>query len=140
MRKMSIVPFSQLDPISQVPSIFTSLFGDLEHQLSQDLYRPSENITKEEDGYRVDLAVPGYDRDDIDIAVKDNTLTVEAKILDDSQNNYKKAFNVTSFKRQWTLPRTSDVDEIDATYKNGILSITIPSTKESCRKVKIELK
>ena len=140
MRNMSIVPFSQLDPISQVPSIFTSLFGDLERQLSQDLHRPNTNVTKEEEGYRVDLAIPGYDRDDIDIAVKDNTLTVEAKILDASQNNYKEVFNVTSFKRQWTLPRTSDVDGIDATYKNGILSIEIPSTKESCRKVKIELK
>ena len=139
MRTMSIVPFSQLDPVSQVPSIFTSLFGDLERQLSQDLYRPNANVTKEEEGYRIDLAIPGYDRDDIDITVKDDVLAVEANISNDSQSNYKKEFSVTSFKRQWTLPKSTDIEGIDASYKNGILSLSIPSMKESCRKVKIEL-
>ncbi len=140
MRTMSIVPFSQLDPISRVPSVFTSLFGDLEHQLSQDFHRPNANITKEESGYRIDLAVPGYDRDDIDITVKDDVLTVEANIESDSQNNYKREFTVDSFRRQWTLPKSTDIEEIDASYKNGVLSVSIPSMKESRRKVKIELK
>ena len=140
MRTMSIVPFSQFDPITQVPSIFTSLFGDLEHQLSLDTRRPNANIKKEENGYRIDLAVPGYDRDDISITVENDVLTVEASITDDSQNNYKKEFSVASFKRQWTLPKTTNIEEIDASYKNGILSVSIPSMKENHRKVQIELK
>ena len=137
MRTMSIVPFSQLSPVSQVPSIFTSLFGDLERPYQQDARRPNANITKEESGYRIDLAVPGYDRDDIEVTVKDDTLTVEANITNESQSNYYNEFSVTSFKRQWTLPKTSSAEEIDASYKNGVLSVSIPSAKENHRKISI---
>lgn len=135
MRTTSIVPFSQFSSVSQVPSIFASLFEDLEY--SRQNYRPDANVTKEENGFRIDLAVPGYDRDDIDITVKDETLTVEANIEDDSQSNYKKEFTVNSFKRSWTLPGNTDIDGIDAAYKNGVLSLNIPSMKESHRKIKI---
>ena len=135
MRNMSIVPLSQFSPVSQVPSIFASLFNDLEH--SRQNYRPNANVTKEDNGFRIDLAVPGYDRDDIDITVKDETLTVEAKIEDGSQSNYRKEFTVDSFRRSWTLPGNTDIDGIDAAYKNGVLSLSIPSMKESHRKIKI---
>ena len=142
MRTMSIVPFSQLDSdITKMPSIFTSLFGDFYDQegiSSRTRHtRPDANVTKEEEGYRIDLAVPGYDRDDISVSIKDGTLTIEAEVTNESSNNYHKEFTVGSFCRQWTLPKNLDAEGIEANYKNGVLTLTIPTAEEDHRTINI---
>ncbi len=138
MSTFSIVPFSQPLMSSQVPSIFTSLFDDFNRDLlGSQSYGPSANITKGDEGYRIDLAVPGYDRSDIDVGVKNGTLTVESTVSFDSQNNYNKEFTVGPFKKQWSLPKNTNEKGISATYKNGVLSLEIPSSKENQRKIKI---
>lgn len=138
MSTLLTVPFSQFGRSSRVPSIFTSLFDDFDPIYSRSTTaRPSANITKKEDGYLIDLAVPGYERDDISVSVKDGTLTIEAEVTNDSQANYSKEFSVTSFKRSWSLPKNSDEEGIEANYKNGVLKLTIPSSKENHRKIDI---
>ena len=85
MSTLLTVPFSPFGRSSRVPSIFTSLFDDFDPIYSRSTTaRPSANITKEENGYLIDLAVPGYERDDINVSVKDGTLTIEAEVKDDS--------------------------------------------------------
>jgi len=137
MSTLSIVPFSQFSR-SRVPSIFTSLFDDfdLEHSRTSPT-GPSANITKADDGYHIDLAVPGYDQNDINVSIKDGTLTIEAEVTEDSSVNYSREFDVASFKRQWTLPKSTDEEGIEANYKNGILKLSIPSSKENHRKINI---
>jgi len=83
------------------------------------------------------LAVPGYERNDISVSVKDGTLTIEAEVKDDSEANYQKEFTVSSFKRQWALPQNTNEEGIEANYKNGVLKLTIPSSKENHRKIDI---
>jgi HSP20 family protein len=138
MSTLLTVPFSQFGRSSRVPSIFTSLFDDFDPIYSRSTTaRPSANITKEENGYLIDLAVPGYERDDINVSVKDGTLTIEAEVKDDSGANYQREFTVSSFKRQWTLPQNTNEEGIEANYKNGVLKLTIPSSKENHRKIDI---
>lgn len=138
MSTLLTVPFSQFGRSSRVPSIFTSLFDDIDPMFTRSATTgPSANVTKEEKGYRIDLAVPGYDKDDISVSVKDGTLTVEAEVAVDSQANYSREFSVSSFKRSWTLPKNSDEEGIKANHKNGVLELTIPSSKENHRKIDI---
>ena len=139
MSTLSIVPFSQFSRSSRVPSIFASLFDDIDPAYARSLSTtgPSANVIKEEEGYRIDLAVPGYNRNDINVSVKDGTLTVEAEVTNDSQANYSREFSVSSFKRSWSLPKNSNEEGIEANYKNGVLELTIPSSKENHRKIDI---
>lgn len=139
MSTLSIVPFSQFGRSSRVPSIFASLFDDIDPTYSRSLSTtgPSANVIKEEKGYRIDVAVPGYNRDDINVSVKDGTLTVEAEVTSDSQANYSREFSVSSFKRSWSLPKNSNEEGIEANYKNGVLELTIPSSRENHRKIDI---
>lgn len=137
MSTFSIVPF-QSGYSSRVPSIFTSLFDDFDSSPRRSIsYMPNANVIKEEDGHRIDIAIPGYDRNDVDVSVKGGTLTVQSETKDDSSNNYSHEFSVKAFKRQWTLPKNTNVEGIEATYKNGVLSLSIPTTEESHRKIKI---
>ena len=137
MSTLQIVPFSQFSR-SRVPSIFTSLFDDFDLGHSRSLSTgPSANISKEENGYHIDLAVPGYNRDDIGVSIKDGTLTIEAEVAEDSSANYSREFSVKSFKRQWSLPSKIDEEGIKANYKNGVLKLIIPSSKENQRKIDI---
>jgi HSP20 family protein len=141
MSTLSVIPFSHFNRSSRVPSIFASLFDDTSvFDTNPAFSGPSVNINKEENDYHIDLAIPGYDYDDVSVSIKDGTLTVEAEVKDDSLANYSREFNVSSFKRQWTLPNATDEDGIKANYKNGILKLVIPSSKENHRKIDIGIK
>jgi HSP20 family protein len=64
-------------------------------------------------------------------------MTVEAEVQDDSSTNYSREFTVSSFKRQWTLPQNTNEEGIEANYKNGVLELSIPSSKENRRNISI---
>lgn len=90
---------------------------------------PRANILKTEHGYSVELAAPGFSRDEFQLSVDNNTLTVSVNTEDG--NDYEK--NVTSreykfqsFSRSWSLPEMTNVESIGARYEAGILYIDVP--------------
>ena len=90
---------------------------------------PRANILKTEHGYSVELAAPGFSRDEFQLSVDNNTLTVSVNTEDG--NDYEK--NVTSreykfqsFSRSWSLPEMTNVETIGARYDAGILYIDVP--------------
>ena len=87
---------------------------------------PRANVFQTDDGFRLDLAAPGFSRSDFDINVKDNVLTISSKEVDevqDANENYSsREFTQSSFSRSWTLPESANADVITARYESGILS------------------
>ena len=66
MSTLSVIPFSHFNRSSRVPSIFASLFDDTSvFDTNPAFSGPSVNINKEENDYHIDLAIPGYDYDDV---------------------------------------------------------------------------
>ena len=90
------------------------------------------NVTTNDNGYRVDIAIPGLSKDDIVIDITDDNMTVsyEAKENDTAVDNLGNSFaSYRSFSRSWSLPQNTNAKNISAEYNQGILSITVPKVK-----------
>lgn len=108
----------------------TSNFSDTNTTL------PAVNIKENENDFIVDVAVPGMDKKDFKIDLDNDILTISSEKTtnnDSSDENYtRKEYSYMSFKRNFTLPKgVVDSDNINASYKNGELKITIPKLEEA---------
>ena len=89
------------------------------------------------DHYQVSLAAPGMKKNDFNIDVEGNVLTISAEKEEKKEENderySRKEFNYTSFSRSFTLPDGINKDKIDASYENGLLRLHLPKTEEAKR-------
>lgn len=96
---------------------------------------PLVNIKETEDSYIIELAAPGLKKENFDLDLDNNILTISSKTEEQevtkNENYTKKEFNYSSFKRAFTLPETADIEKIAAKYESGILEITISKKEEA---------
>lgn len=101
---------------------------------------PAVNIRETDDHYAIELAVPGLNKEDFNVELDDNLLTIsfEKKAEKEETGKFtRREFHYTSFKRSFTLPEgTVDSDKIDAAYENGILKLALPKKEEVKAKAK----
>ena len=95
---------------------------------------PSANIKEKEDQFEVELAIPGFDKDDVNIELNDNVLTVSSEKSDQSEEKdahySRREFQYSAFTRSFRLPDNVNEDDIKAKFNNGVLSVAIPKMKE----------
>lgn len=97
------------------------------------------NIVEFENRFVISLAIPGFDKSDVEINMDKNTLTVQGKKETNTDAKYlRREFLPTEFKRSFTLPEEVNHDTIDATYVQGILSIVVSKGEKALPK-KIEI-
>lgn len=103
--------------------------------------KPATNIIENENSFELSLAVPGVEKKDIKIDLEDNLLTISSEKEEEKENvNFsRKEFGYHSFSRSFTLPKTVEVENIKADYKNGLLNITIPKIEEAKLKKAIKI-
>ncbi len=116
------------------PTLFDSVFG--KNTLDQffvpdhSANKPAVNVIESENGYRIELAVPGLKKEDFKIAVDGDKLTISAEKKNESEEKgekySRKEFGYQSFQRAFTLPETADAEKISAAYEAGILNISVP--------------
>lgn len=98
---------------------------------------PAVNIKETEEGYAIEMAAPGMNKDDFKVDLDHNLLTISAETKSeesdkDAEGKYtRREFNYRSFKRTFTLPETADGEKIHAAYKEGVLAIDIPKKEEA---------
>ena len=99
---------------------------------------PRANVSKNDEGYTIELAVPGMSRDDFNISVENNTITVSSAVENsqsDVEDTYtSKEFAYSSFTRSWTLPKGANSGAIGARYNAGILAVHVPVNIEASRR------
>ena len=105
---------------------------------------PKVNVIESKDDFRLDLAVPGLDRSDITINVEKGVLQISAKKEFETQENEtvrRREFGSYTFSRSFKLNDKIDAEAIAATFKNGVLSVTLPKKEEAKEKAprKIEI-
>jgi len=102
---------------------------------------PAVNIREDEKAFYLELAVPGMDKKDLHIEVKDDILTISSEHKEEKQQDqdgYKrKEFSYSSFCRSFYLPEDVNGENIGASYKDGILNVEIPKLDENKKKEKI---
>jgi HSP20 family protein len=98
---------------------------------------PAVNISETNDQYTVSLAAPGMKKEDFDINLEGNVLTIrcekESKTEEKESKYTRKEYNYSSFSRSFTLPEEVTKERIQATYADGLLNVMLPKKEESKR-------
>lgn len=95
------------------------------------------NVRESEQQYQVDVIAPGCRKDDFNVMVNDNMLTVsferkqENEETDETKGWVRNEFIQQSFTRSFALDETVDVDKISGDYSDGILRITLPKNEKA---------
>ncbi len=105
---------------------------------------PAANIEEKDTEYVIELAAPGMEKSDFQIDIENDQLIVSSEKENETEgreNGYtRKEFSYSSFSRSFALPENVNEEKIKASYKEGILSLVLPKTKESpsvSKKIKI---
>jgi len=122
------------------PSIFDEFFNDsylprfFEFNAgSKDSYSPAVNVEETDKEYRIEVAAPGLEKEDMHVSVDDGVLTIKAEKKvehEDRKDNYiRREFGYNSFSRSFTLPEEVNAEKISAKHKNGVLHIALPKAE-----------
>lgn len=111
-----------------------------EHQHST----PAVNIQETNTHFLVEVAAPGFNKNDFKVEVDNNQLIISSKrenANDESGVHFtKREFSYSSFKRTFTLPESVKGDKITAKYEDGILKLSLPKREEALVKPAREIK
>lgn len=139
---MAIIRWHQKNPLSDIVSNFFD--ADYNDFFGKRAYDPSANIIEKAEGFELEIAAPGLQRDDFKIDLENTILTVSSEMEDakreEGKNYTRKEFYYGSFARSFTLPKSVDTDKIKAEYKDGILRIELPKRAEAKLEAKKEIK
>ena len=134
---MAIVKFNN-DWLPSVSNWFDDFLGR-EYNFPEVSYStPRVNIKEEGDNYHIEVAAPGMKKEDFNLSLENNVLTVSTERKDEKERkdeNYtRREFNYHYFKRSFTLPEQVEADKIEAKYQDGILRIMLPKKEEAKQK------
>lgn len=110
--------------------------------LASDVDIPPINIKEEEKYYEVELAAPGFTKDQFEVELNQDFLTISVNRKEEKEqkeDNYiSREFNYHAFSRSITIPENVDTKkEIKAHYENGVLKIQLNKKPNSSQKTKI---
>tara|TARA_R100000935_G_C2758128_1_gene132490 strand:+ start:32 stop:475 length:444 start_codon:yes stop_codon:yes gene_type:complete len=125
-----------------LPSVFDDMFktdwlGGTTNVNSIGTSIPAVNIQETDDNFKVEVAAPGKTRDDFNIELDNDILTIsseEKKEMETTEKNgryTRKEFSYSNFKRAFSLPETVHNEKISASYENGVLLINLPKKEEA---------
>ena len=106
--------------------------------VAMDLYEEGDNIVAE-------IKAPGFEKDQLDIRVEANQLTVSGNVEDIQEDKgkkrkyYRREIRNLSFTRSCDLPVPVDANKADATFKDGVLRVTLPK-KEEAKPKQVDIK
>lgn len=140
------------DVVSSVHGLMdTFMNGDFDIQFFSDIQPHKSNFPKidvyeTEDSYDVEIAVAGYNKDDVDLELKDNAFIIKADVstsdedCDDDKRCIRREISRRSFRRFVRFPRKIDASNVNCKYDNGIIYCSIGKLKDvNNGSVKIEI-
>ena len=121
---------------------FSDPFSSMLSELPAVSRRAVTDVKETENGYIVSAEIPGIPKEDLDISINGNMLTIKAEQRkeegkEDSKEGYRREYR--SFYQSFSLPTTVDTEKIEANCENGLLEIFLPKTPEAHpKKVQIQ--
>lgn len=101
---------------------------------------PPVNVKENEKDFELELAAPGRKKEDFNVEIDNGLMTISAEQKSEdtrSDENYtRREFSYTSFKRSFSLPKTVNADQINASYEDGVLKFVLPKREEALPKPK----
>jgi HSP20 family protein len=116
--------------------LFNEFFGRTEGEEGAWLsgaWAPPVDIHETDDALIVKAELPGFSKDDVNIELKNNSLTLkgqrrhETEVKEEQYHRRERAYG--SFQRTFMLPTTVDSEKVTATYKDGVLELRLPKSE-----------
>jgi HSP20 family protein len=106
---------------------------------------PAVDVAETAKGYEITAELPGIDEKDIEVKYADGTLTIKGEKKDEKEekkeNYYLSERSYGAFQRSFRVPEGVDPDKVEASFKNGVLTVTLPKSVEAQKQEKrIEIK
>ena len=146
---MALVPYTKRNRNSlatlhnDMDDLFDSFFRGLDKPFAGYKAWPAIDVAEDENSIIVRAEVPGCNAEDIEISVYGNNLTISGEKKFKEEKKEKGYYHVESsygtYRREIALPTDVDSTKIDATCKDGVLSINLPKA-EKAKTVKVKVK
>lgn len=106
---------------------------------------PAVDVADTATNYEITAELPGLDEKDIEVKFSNGTLTIRGQKKEEKEEKKKDYYlserHYGSFQRSFTVPDGADPEKIEAEFRNGVLTVTLPKTAEAQKRVKkIEVK
>jgi len=108
--------------------------------------QPATNVFETEKDFRIELLLPGFPKEDVQINYHKNLLTIKVdkeEAKDENAEEYKYAhreFGSFNFEKNFKVPNTVDAENINAKFENGVLRLVLPKKEEAVEKAPVEIK
>ncbi|HLG85541.1 MAG TPA: Hsp20/alpha crystallin family protein [Bradyrhizobium sp.] len=121
----------------------TPFYRDVDNFLHRDVglaVTPAIDIVEKDNAFEVTAELPGLDANNIDLQLADGVLMIKGEKTEEKQETAKDRYvserRYGSFRRTLRVPESVDPDKIEASYKSGVLTITLPKSAEAKDKQK----
>jgi HSP20 family protein len=116
----------------EVDRAFNQFWSDLPTRTAA-ATSPSFQVNATDDGWQIDVPLPGIDPKDVHLEVAGNTLSIRADASSDDKNK-----NVAQYEQTLSLPQFLDLEKLSASHRHGMLRLSVP-LKESVKPRRIQI-
>ena len=133
---MALYPTRYSDPIDQ---LFGAVLGNGRGNGGSLMRAPDTDVIETEREIRVVTEMPGLKRENIEVDVENNVLTIRGEKREERTEGEQGRFHLSerrygTFTRSFVLPRDVDPDQIHAGFQDGVLTISIPKSERVRRR------
>jgi HSP20 family protein len=145
---MATNPWDLMRELSSMHERMNRLWGGVHDRSHEDVtnrggWQPPVDICEAEGQVVLKADLPGLNRQDIELSVEQNTLTIKGHRRPDDQVREEQYHRIERaygpFSRSFTLPNTIDSGGVRADYRNGVLTVTLPVRQDARpRQIQVE--
>lgn len=117
-----------------------SLFEPFWRQEIGSMTAPAVDVAETEKAYEITAELPGLDGKNVEVKFADGILTIKGEKQEEKEEKKKDYYlserSYGSFQRSFQVPDSVDPDKIEASFKNGVLTVTLPKNADSQKTAK----
>lgn len=117
---------------TDINRLMNGLAHDLFAELKPTSVRPQYNVIESKDDFKLEIAIPGVSKKDIELKAEKGFLNIKVnKEADTTTKFIRKEFDYLSFDKNFRLPKTVEAAHISAKMEKGILVVSLPKKEEA---------
>lgn len=138
-------PFRELVTMrDDMDRLFETFFGT-QPQTTEDFWRPAIDIEENNGNLMVRAEIPGMNKENIKVSVKEDMLKISGERKQENETKEKTFHRIErsygKFERIIRLPSEVDADKVKASYKDGVLNVTLPKPESmKPKQIDVEIK
>lgn len=128
--------FRDIAPMhDEMERMLRQVFGDRQGASPAGAFSPALDVEEDEDSFVLHVELPSVDPDEVEVSLEENVLTVagERRFYSDKESDGFRRIerNFGRFHRSVRLPDRVDATRVAATYRDGLLTVTVPKAEEA---------